>query len=137
MDGVALVELTTTLIYPFYSAHIALLTSEKTRIHTEYSDFSNIFSSNSAAELREHTRINNHLINLLNDKQPSYSLIYSLEPIELEIFKTYIELNLVGSFNRLSKSSNSTLILFVQKKDISFHLCIDYQGLNNLTIKNR
>ena len=110
--------------------------SKKTRILIEYSDFSNIFFLDSASELLEYTRINDHPINLLDNKQSSYGLIYSLGLVELEILKTYIETNLANSFIRLSKSFASCLISFVWKKNSYLYLCINYQKLNNLTIKN-
>ena len=34
-------------------------------------------------------------------------------------------------------SPTSTSILFVQKLDSSFDLCVNYKGLNNFTIKNQ
>ena len=71
----ALAEPTTKPIYPSCQAKIALLISEKIEVLTEYSNFSNIFSSNFAAELPEHNRINNYPINLLNNKQLLYGLI--------------------------------------------------------------
>ena len=132
----ALVKPMTMLIYLFCQAQIALLISEETRISAEYSDFSNVFSSDSAAELPKHTKINNYPINLLDDKQPPYGPIYSLGPVELKILKTYIKVNLASGFIRPSKSTASTPILFVRKKDCSLYLCINYWGLNNLTIKN-
>ena len=113
-----------------------MLTSEETGIFAKYSNFSNVFSADSATELPEHTRINNYPINLLDNKQLPYGLIYSLEPMELEMLKTYIETNLACDFIKLFKFFASTSILFIQKKDGSLHLCIDYQELNNLTIKN-
>ena len=119
-----------------YQAQVAVLMSKETGILAKYSDFSNVFSSDSAAELPEHTRIHDHPINLLSDKQPPYSPIYSLGPIELETLKTYIKANLASGFIKPSKFPASTLILFVQKKNGSLRLCVDYQGLNNLTIKN-
>ena len=132
----ALAEPTTMPIHPSCQAQVAALTSEETGIPAEYSDFSDVFSSDSAAELPEHTRINDHLINLLDDKQPRYGPIYSLGPVELETLKTYIKANLASGFIRPSKFSADAPILFVQKKDDSLHLYIDFQGFNNLTIKN-
>ena len=123
-------------IHLSYRAQVALLISEKTGISTEYSNVSNIFSSDSVAELLEYIRINNHSIDLLDNKQPPYGLIYSLEPMELKILKTYIKPNLVSSFIKPSKSPADTQILFVRKKDSSLYLIVNYQGLNNLTIKN-
>ena len=113
-----------------------MLTSKENRIPDEYSDFSRVFSSDSAAELPEHTGINNHPINLLDNKQPFYGLIYSLGPVELEMLKIYIKANLASSFIRPSKYPVGAPILFVRKKNGSLHLCVDYRGLNNLTIKN-
>ena len=118
----ALAKLTTMPIYPSRQAQVALLTSEKTEIPIEYSDFSNNFSSDSAVKLLEYTGINNHAINLQDDKQPPYGLIYSLGPVELKILKTYIETYLASNFIKPSKSPTSILILFVEKKNSSLHL---------------
>ena len=103
----------------------------------EYADYTNVFSPNSAAELPEHIGIDDHPIDLINDKQPPYGLIYSLGPVELETLKTYIKTNLANGFIRPSKSPAGAPILFIRKKDGSLQLCVDYRGLNNLTIKNR
>ena len=132
----ALVEPISILIYLFYQVQVALLISEETEIPTEYSNFSNVFSSDSAVKLPEHIGINDNPINLLDNKQPLYSLIYSLGPVDVETLKIYIEVNLAGSFIRPSKSPASTPILFVQKKNNSLCLCINHQVFNNLIIKN-
>ena len=132
----ALAKSTTISIHPSCQAQIALLMIEKTGILAKYSEFSNVFFSDSAAELLEHIRINDNPINLLDNKQPPYGPIYSPEPVELEMLKTYIKANLASSFIGPSKSPTSVLILFIWKKDGDFRLCIDYQRLNNLTIKN-
>ena len=122
----ALAEPTTMPIHPSCQTQVAALTSEETGIPAKYSDFSNVFSSDSAAELPEHTGINDHPINLLDDKQPPYGLIYSLGPVELETLKTYIEANLASGFIRPSKSPAGAPILFVRKKNGSLCLCVDY-----------
>ena len=57
--------------------------------------------------------------------------------MEPETLKTYIEANLASGFIKPSESPAGAPILFVQKKDDSLRLCVDYRGLNNLTIKNR
>lgn len=122
------------LIYPFHKTQVILLIN--TEIFTEYFNFLDIFFLGYIVMLLEHTRINNYFINLFNNKQLFYSLIDKLKLIELKTFKIYIEANLVSSFINLPKFFLSILILFVQKKDPSFYLYIDYQGLNNLAIKN-
>ena len=45
--------------------------------------------------------------------------------------------NLANGVIRPSKSPAGALILFIQKKDGSFWLCVNYWGLNNLTMKNQ
>ena len=71
-------------------------------------------------QLLEKTRIKDYLIDLLKNKQPLYSLIYSLKPVKLEILNTYINVNLASDFISLSKSSTTTVILFTQKKIVAF-----------------
>ena len=78
MQVVALAEPTTMPIYPSYQAQIALLISKKIGISIKYSNFSNVFFSESTAKLLEYTRMNNHSNNLLDNKQSLYGLIYSL-----------------------------------------------------------
>ena len=87
-------------------------------------------------KLLENTGIVRHAIKLQDSKQPPYGPIYSLEPVELEILKTYIKIHLKTGFIRSFKSSVGALILFDKKSDDSLCLCVNYQGLNNLTIKN-
>ena len=117
-------------------AQITLLKVEEIIIPSEYVDYTNVFSPDSAAKLPEPTGINNYPIDLIDDKQPPYGLIYRLGPVELETLKTYIKTNLANGFIRPSKLPAGALILFIHKKDGSLQLCVNYRGLNNLTIKN-
>ena len=116
---------------------MALLLAEKVTVPVEYSDFADVFSKKSANVLPERTEANEHAIELEKSKQPPYGLIYSLGPVELETLKTYIGTNLANDFIRASKSTASAPILFVPKPDSSVRLYVNYQGLNNLTIKNQ
>ncbi len=88
-------------------------------------------------KLPENTGINEHVIELVEGKQPPYGPIYSLSSVELETLKTYIETHLKTGFIQPSKSPAGAPIFFNKKPDGSLRLCVDYQGLNNLTIKNR
>ncbi len=60
----------------------------------------------------------------------------NLGPVVLEILKAYIKNNLANSFIRPFKSHARALIFFDKKPDRNLQLFIDYQDLNNLTIKN-
>ncbi|GJX91353.1 hypothetical protein Tco_0344679 [Tanacetum coccineum] len=62
---------------------------------------------------------------------------YRLAPSEMkELSKQLKELSDKG-FIRPSSSPWGAPVLFVKKKDGSFQMCIDYQVLNKLTVKNR
>ena len=124
-------------IHPAREAQLPLLITEKVTMPVEYSDFADVFLEKSANIFPERTGANEHAIKLEEDKQPSYWPMYSLQLIKLKTFKTYIETNLANVFIRLSKSPVCAPILFVRKPNSSFCLYVNYQGLNNLTIKNR
>ena len=126
-------------VHPSRKPQISDLIVEKvpTKVPNEYSDFTDVFSLDLAIELPKHTEINIHAIDLEEGKQPPYRPIYSLEPMELETLKTYIKTNLANGFIRPSKSPAGAPILFDKKQDGSLRLCVDYRGLNNITIKNR
>ena len=123
-------------VHPSWQAQIALLDVKKVTITSEYTDYTDLFSPDSAAELPKHIGINDHPINLIDDKQPPYGLIHILGPVKLEMLKTYLKTNLANDFIRPSKFPASAPILFIRKKDGNLQLYIDHQGLNNLTIKN-
>ncbi len=120
-------------------AQIAYLKADETptKVPSKYADFADVFSLKLAAELPVHTRINDHAIELVDDWQLLYVPIYSLGPMELEILKAYIENNLASGFIRPFKSPTGAPIIFDKKPDGSLRLCVDYQSLNNLTIKNQ
>ena len=84
----------------------------------------------------EQTGINKHNIELKKGKQPPYRPIYSLGPVELKSFKTYIKTYLANGFIMALKLLAGTPILFVCKPNGSFCLYVSYQGLNNPIIKN-
>ncbi len=125
-------------VHPSKRTQIAHLKADEALIEvpSEYANFADVFLPKLAAELPEHTGINDHAIELVDDRQPPYGPIYSLGPVELETLKAYIKNNLASGFIWPSKSPTGTPILFDKKPDGSLRLFVDYRGLNNLTIKN-
>ena len=87
-----------------------------TQVLIKYFDYSNVFSAENAIELPENTGINEHIIKLVEGKQSSFGLIYSLEPVELEILKIYIKTNLVNNFIQPSKSLAKTSIFLIKSQ---------------------
>ncbi len=130
--------LETTTIHPSWAAQIAVLQWDKApiEISAEYSNYGDVFSSDLSMELSENTGMNEHAIELIDGKQPSYGLIYTISPLELETLKTYIKTDLKTGIIQPSKASVRASILFDKKPDGSLRLCVNYQDHNNLTIKN-
>ena len=126
-------------MHPSKRAQIAYLKADKTftKVPSKYTDFTDVCLPKLAVELSKYTRINNHTIELVDDRQPLYGLIYSQESIELETLKAYIKNNLTNSFMRPSKSLAEVPIFFNKNPNSSLRLCIDYESFNNLTIKNQ
>ena len=56
--------------------------------------------------------------------------------MELETLKKYLKDNLSKKFIRHSFSLAGAPVLFVKKADGSLRLCVDYRGLNEITVKN-
>ena len=127
-------------VHPFRRPQISGLIAKEAsiKISAKYSDFADVFSPDLASKLPKYTRINDHAIKLVKIcQQPPYGPIYSLGPIELETLKAYIKTNLANGFIRPSKSPVGALIIFKRKSDGLLWLSVNYQGLNNLTIKNQ
>ena len=123
-------------IHPVRKAQLASPSTKEVSMPTKYLDFADVFLKKPAKILSERTGANKHAIALEQCKEPPYGPIYSLGPVELETFKTYIKTNLANGFMRVSKSPTSAPISFVRKPNGILRLCVNYQGLKNLTIKN-
>ena len=126
-------------MHPLKRAQIAHLKAVEApiKVSSKYADFTDVFSPKLVVKPPKHMGINNHVIKLVDNLQPLYSLIYRLGPIELETMKIYIKNNLTSGFIRPSKSCIGALIFFDKKLDRGLRLCINYRGFNNLIIKNR
>lgn len=107
-----------------------------TKILIEYRDYANMFSPNLVMELSKNTGINKNAIKLVKRKQSPYRSIYILNSVKLGILKTYIKTHLKIEFIQPFKLLASTPLLCDKKLDNSLYLNVNYQNLNNLTIKN-
>ena len=102
----------------------------------QYQDLLAAFSKTKADTLPPH-RPYDLSIDLEDGKNPPFGPLYSLSELELKTLSEWIEENLSKGFIRASQSPAGAPILFVKKKDGSLRLCVDYRGLNKVTIKNR
>ncbi|SPC65346.1 uncharacterized protein UHOD_11060 [Ustilago sp. UG-2017b] len=105
-------------------------------IPPEYHQYLDVFSRVRADKLLPH-RTYDHHIPLEEGKSPPFGPIYSLSEHELKTLRGYLEENLAKGFVSPSDSPAASPILFVKKKDGSLRLCVDYRGLNQITIRNR
>jgi hypothetical protein len=80
----------------------------------------------------------NHAIDLKDGEQPPWGLIYPLNETELQALWDYLKEMLQLGKIRPSKSPAAAPIIFVPKAyGRGLRLCVDYQGLNKVTIANR
>ena len=101
----------------------------------EYSDYERVFSEEGANELASHGP-QDHAIDT-QGQQPPFGPLYPLSNLELKVLREYITENLAKGFIQASSSPAGAPIIFVKKKDGTLRLCVDYRGLNRITLKNR
>ncbi|KAI2647943.1 Transposon Tf2-9 polyprotein [Labeo rohita] len=96
-------------------------------IPSEYHDLAEAFSKTRATQLPPH-RSSDCAIELLPG-------IFPLSQPETDAMKVYIEEELAKGFIVPSTSPASAGFFFVKKKDGSLRPCIDFRGLNDITVK--
>ncbi|KAF7648883.1 hypothetical protein LDENG_00150580, partial [Lucifuga dentata] len=105
-----------------------------------YHDLKEVFNKSWATSLPPH-----HLYDCTIELLPGatipkgclYSLSLSLSAPERETMDKYIQSSLAAGIIRTSSSPVGAGFFFIEKKDKSLRPCIDYRGLNEVTIKNR
>uniref|UniRef100_A0A9J8BR74 ribonuclease H n=1 Tax=Cyprinus carpio carpio TaxID=630221 RepID=A0A9J8BR74_CYPCA len=101
-----------------------------------YHDLRAVFSKSRASSLPPH-RPYDCAIDLLPGTSPPKGHLYSLSGPEREAMERYIHDSLVAGIIRPSSSPAGAGFFFVEKKDGLLRPCIDYRGLNDITVKNR
>jgi hypothetical protein len=102
----------------------------------QYAKFQDIFSKMNAHKLFEHDS-QNHVIEILFDRESFFDSIYNLFVAELIILKTYIDEYMKKRFIIKFVLFASVFILFVKKLNDKLRLCVNYRDLNEIIIKNR
>lgn len=108
----------------------------KERIPIEYHEFLDMFDAKLANSMPPRRQYD-HKIPLKEGAEPPFGPLYGMSREELIVLKEYVEDNLEKGFIRASSSPAGSPVLFVKKADGSLRLCVDYRGINALTIKNR
>ncbi|WVZ80750.1 hypothetical protein U9M48_028203 [Paspalum notatum var. saurae] len=76
-------------------------------------------------------------IELVPGTAPIYKKAYRIAGVELLEVKKQIDELLEKGFIRKSTSPWASPVLFTEKKDGTLRMCIDYRGLNAVTVKNK
>ncbi|KAL0196874.1 hypothetical protein M9458_005414, partial [Cirrhinus mrigala] len=105
-------------------------------IPVPYRDLAEVFSKRRAALLPPH-RPYDLAIDLVPGAVPPRGHLYSLSATEHQAMEEYVAEGLRAGTIRPSSSPAAAGFFFVKKKDGGLRPCVDYRGLNQLTIKNR
>ncbi|KAH0604053.1 uncharacterized protein H6S33_007084 [Morchella sextelata] len=73
----------------------------------------------------------------MEGKQPPWGPIYALSPVEQKALREYLDEMLASGKIVPSTSPAAAPILFVRKTNGKLRLCVDFRGLNAITVKNR
>jgi hypothetical protein len=106
-----------------------------TNIPEEYHKFANVFSKNWADTLAPHQPYDLH-INLEEGAPLPLGQVYSLSKTEWQALREFLDENLWSGFIWKTWSPLGALILFIQMKDGSLLLCVDFHRLNKITKKD-
>ena len=106
------------------------------KVPAVYHDLGEAFSKQLALSLPPH-RPYDCAIDLLSGAPLPSSRLYNLSRPERETMESYIRDSLAAGIVRSSSSPVGAGFFFVGKKDGSLRPCIDYRGLNNITIQNK
>lgn len=106
------------------------------KLPDDFVSYSDVFAYDEHAVSKLPTDVE-HEINLVDGKKPPFKPLYHQSQRELDELKVYLDKALRFGWISRSTSEAGAPILFVPKKDGRLRLCVDYRGLNEITIKDR
>lgn len=128
-------------VFPFIDTSVDSPKLENPDLSDLILEFSDIFNEDALDTAFQHARILDRPfecdIPLQPGKHPPFGPLYQLTETENKTMKDYIDTNLKRGWIEHSSSPAGAPCFFIKKKDGSLRLCVDYRGLNAITIKNR
>ena len=102
-----------------------------------YVKYAKVFSAEFTARLPKHHQWDHKIPLTENAKPPGGRVIYKTTWEEKEVLAEYLKEHMPSGKVCRSRSSASSPILFTRKANRKLQLCMDYRGLNNVTLKNK
>ena len=106
-----------------------------TLLPERYQEYLHAFSKKKANTLPKHGP-QDHTIHLKEGTQASAFTLYSMSHNEAQELCHYLDENLSKGFIWVSCSESAASVLFVKKPEGGLCFCVDYRGLNAVTVKN-
>jgi hypothetical protein len=122
----------------FNMSNKGYLTAEdiKQRLPAEYHDLYEAFLPQEV-DAMPLTHSYDHKIELVPGSTTLFLRNRQLSPMELRVLKRWLHDNLAKGFIRLSQSSATSPILLAQQPRGGVRICMDYRGINNVTMQSR
>jgi len=108
----------------------------RAQLPPEYHDLIQAFQPSEAETLPPH-RPFDHRIEIMAGKTPPNYRARPMSVPELRVIRKYLDEHLNKGFIRPSTSSAAAPVLLARKPGGGIRICVDYRGLNNVTVKNR
>lgn len=105
-------------------------------ISVEYHEFLPLFNPKEADRLPPHRPID-HTIPVIDCQQPPFGPLNCMSEPDLKFVRKYLEKNRSGLFIRSSTCLAGSSIVLAKNEDVRLCLCVDYRGLNTMTVKNQ
>ena len=106
-----------------------------TLLPERYQEYLHAFSKKETNTLLKHGP-QDHTIHLKEGAQAPAFTLYSMSYNKAQELCCYLDENLSKGFIRVSCSESAASVLFVKKPEGGLHFCVDYRGLNAVTVKN-
>jgi len=107
------------------------------QVPPEFRQFMGIMSKEAADTLPEHRRYDCK-IDLKEGSTPPWGPIYPLSESELQALREWLkEMERTGKIQRSTSPAGSPILFVPKPNGKGLRLCVDYRGLNKITIPNR
>lgn len=136
---VVILQITPISIHSFQNAQIITLHQNRflLKVFPKYANYADVLLFDLSMELFKNTIMNKYAMQLVKDKQSPYLAYLQSQTSKNRGFNNLHQDPFENKVFLSLKSPAEAPILFHKKPDSSLYLYINYQGFNNLTMKNQ